>query len=84
MTHTPEVLETKEINDEQVAYRIRCCGDVTTDSWHTISVLCPTTEDPRTHEQQLEERKADVATKHEAKITWRAKQPSARPSTSST
>jgi hypothetical protein len=66
-THTPEIVETKELTDDQVAYLIRCCGDPSTDSWHTISVLCPN------HEEQLVDRKATVAAKHEAKVAWRQK-----------
>lgn len=77
MSHTAEIVEVKELNDEQVGYRIRCCADDISDSWHSISVLCPTAEDPRTHQQQLEECKARVSVKHEAKIQWRAAQSAA-------
>jgi hypothetical protein len=65
MTHTPEVIETKECNDEQVSYLIRCCGDPMTDSWHTFSVAVLNIE------EQLVDRKNGVATKHEAKLAWR-------------
>jgi hypothetical protein len=83
MTHTPEVIETRELNDEQVGYRIRCCGDATTESWNTISVMVPSQQEPRTHDEILTAVKADVAARHEAKLQWRAKQPSATPPASS-
>lgn len=75
MTHTPKVVETKELNDEQVSYRLRCCDDPTSDSWHTMSVLPPKDEkdDKRTHEQQLDELKVIVGDKHAAKVAWREK-----------
>jgi hypothetical protein len=73
MIHTPIIIDTKELSDEQVSYCIRCCGDPSTDSWHMISILCPTKDDPRTHEEQLFEIAANVAAKHEAKVSWRLK-----------
>jgi hypothetical protein len=74
MSHTIEIIDTKELSDEHVAYLFRCCGDPTTDSWHTISVLHePTKEDPRTHDEVLEEMKTKHAAKHEAKVAWRKK-----------
>src|SRR5229473_7241062 len=69
MTHTPEVVETKELNDEQVAYRLRCCGDPLSDSWHTMMALSFPD-----HEGSLGEIKTQVAARHEAKIAWREAQ----------
>lgn len=66
MKHDPGVVEVKEINDEQVAYRIRCCGEASTDSWHTMSVH----ED---HADLLNAAKARVQKTHEAKMQWRKK-----------
>jgi len=37
-THTAAIQEAKQLSDGQVAVRIRCCGDATTDSWHTITL----------------------------------------------
>ncbi len=68
MAHTPEIVETKEHSDEQVGYRIRCCGDPTTDSWHTFTILDANID------LQLVDRKATVAARHAAKVAWRAAQ----------
>lgn len=74
MSHAIEIVETKELSDELVSYKLRCCGDPTTDACHTISVLHePTKEDPRTHDEVLEEMKVKHAAKHEAKVAWRKK-----------
>src|SRR5260221_10028271 len=68
MAHTPEIVETNEHSDEQVGYRIRCCGDPTTDSWHEFTILDDNID------QQLVDRKATVAARHAAKVAWRAAQ----------
>lgn len=62
--HTSSVVETKELSDELVAYRVRCCDDPTTDSWHTASVLIDHSESLKAHCQQVEAR-------HERKRLWR-------------
>jgi len=67
MTHTPEVVETKQINNEHVAYRIVCCNDPHESTWHTISVLIAD------HETELEARKAEITARHEAMVVWRRK-----------
>ena len=67
MTHTPAVVETKQITNEHVAYRIVCCGDEHESTWHTISVLAPD------HDAILTERKAEITARHEAMVQWRAK-----------
>ena len=36
--HTPQIIQVKELNDENIAYLVRCCSDPKTDSWITISV----------------------------------------------
>ncbi len=73
--HTPEVLETGENSDEIVFYRIRCCGDDTTDCLIEITLFNAATKDaPSTWSQELNDKLTAVATKHEAKLAWRMKQ----------
>lgn len=38
MEHKTEVIEVQHLADTMVAVRLRCCGDATTDSVHTIEV----------------------------------------------
>jgi hypothetical protein len=38
MPHIVKVVEQKELNDEHVGYRFRCCDDASTDSWCTVSL----------------------------------------------
>lgn len=65
--HDAIVVETKEVNDGMVAYRIRCCDEEMTDSWHTVSVIASDLE------QSLEDAKQRVAALHDAKVQWRQK-----------
>ena len=65
--HKAEVVEVKELSDGQVAYRVRCCREEMTDSWHTSAVDAPNLY------AELEAHKVRVATLHEAKIQWRKK-----------
>ena len=37
-THASKLIGRKKLTDGQFAVLIRCCGDQTTDSWHTLSV----------------------------------------------
>lgn len=67
MAHDTQIVEVKEVNDEQVAYKIRCCGEEATDSWHTASVHAAD------HEASLEAAKQRVQKTHEAKQAWRKK-----------
>ena len=67
MAHDIQIVEIKEVGDELVAYRIRCCGEDMTDSWHTVSVHA------LDHEQSLEVAKYRVQKTHEAKVAWRKK-----------
>lgn len=67
MAHDTQIVDVKEVNDEQVAYRIRCCGEEATDSWHTVSVHAAD------HEASLEAAKQRVQKTHEAKVQWRKK-----------
>ena len=79
MTCKAEVIESKQVNNEMVSYRIVCCGEKCSekckpsahqceDSWHTLSV---TIED---HASRLELRKAEVEARHTKMKSWRAKQ----------
>ena len=65
--HTTEIVETKELNDEEVSYRVRCCGDPKTDSWHTASVMFDHSESLSNHHQQVRNR-------HERMQAWRNSQ----------
>ena len=38
MAHTTEIVEFKKISNGQFSYLIRCCGDQSTDHWHTLGV----------------------------------------------
>jgi hypothetical protein len=67
MAHNTEVVEVVELGDEIVAYRVRCCGEKLTDSWHSASVVAPDLE------QSLQSHKDRVAALHEAKLLWREK-----------
>jgi hypothetical protein len=76
--HTSKIVETKQINNETVAYRIVCCdaacssscspsNHVCEDTWHTVSTSVPD------HDALLEQHKKDAETRHEAIIQWRLK-----------
>lgn len=65
--HDTVVVEVKELSDELIAYRIRCCDEPMTDSWHSVSVLSSNLD------QSLEDAKQRVAALHEAKVQWRQK-----------
>lgn len=38
MEHKTEVIDVQHLADTMIAVRLRCCGDETTDSVHTIEV----------------------------------------------
>lgn len=87
MSHDVQVIEKKQITNEFVAYRLVCCGEqcchggcrdadhtcctadahTCEDSWHTVSIH---RDD---HESYLEERKAEVAARHDKMSAWREK-----------
>ena len=69
MAHTLEIIETKELSDTFVSYKICCCGDSVHSSWHTISVTV------LDHTADIEAAKKKVSDLHEAKLQWRAKNP---------
>jgi hypothetical protein len=37
--HISVVVEAKQVSNECISFRMRCCDDPSTDSWHTISVM---------------------------------------------
>jgi hypothetical protein len=41
--HISVVVEVTQVSNECISFRMRCCNDPSTDSWHTISVM---TTDP--------------------------------------
>jgi hypothetical protein len=69
MTHTPKVIEAKQLNNEYVSYCVQCCGDALETTWHTMHVAAPD------HEGQLATIKADVTARHELMLQWRANHP---------
>ncbi len=44
MEHKTEVVEVQHVSDTMIAVRLRCCGDESTDSVHTIEVSGEHTE----------------------------------------
>lgn len=54
--HTTEVVITQKLNNGQIAFCIRCCGDPSTDHWHTMAASVA--GDP-------EQRKASVDAQHD-------------------
>lgn len=63
MAHVSKVVEVREINDEYVAYRLQCCGEAMTDSWHTLAVTVGDAD----HDTFLATKLEEVAAKHAAK-----------------
>jgi len=66
MEHVSKIIEKKKLSDGQIAVLIRCCEDVTTDSWHTLTLTTDTAPDDVT--AWLVERKANVQTQHAASL----------------
>lgn len=44
MTHAAKQIHIKELSDGAIAVHMRCCGDESTDQWHTLYVKPETTE----------------------------------------
>lgn len=68
--HVAVVMETKQVSDQEIAVRLRCCSDPTTDSWHTIKVLKDTT--PTNVQAWTADRTAHVQDCHAAVVTAQA------------
>lgn len=64
MSHITELIEYKQVADELHAVLIRCCGDTSTDSWHTMhsSVV----NDERARLDSMLKAHIRVATSHKA------------------
>jgi len=62
MSHSTEIIEYKKLSNGQFAVRIRCCGNESTDHWHTMVFL----HDPVERAANLEKIKQLVADQHEA------------------
>lgn len=67
MEHQVQVVEVKELSDELVSYRLRCCDDELSDSWHTMSVHV------LDHDESLGARMQEIAARHQRKHAWREK-----------
>jgi hypothetical protein len=76
MDHNPIVVDVKQVNNEQVAYRIVCCGaacgdactpsnHVCEDSWHTMHVAEPD------HDAKIKFLMKEIASRHEQITKWR-------------
>lgn len=77
--HEPKIVERRQVSNELVAYRLVCCGEECSvercvdgahtceDTWHTFNVSDPGID------AKLEDRKSEVAQRHAAIISWRAK-----------
>ena len=63
MDHTTEVVETKQVADSMIAVKIRCCGDASTDSWHSLETSSQQTDEER--QAWLDERLLQVQATHE-------------------
>jgi len=62
MAHTTEIINVQHLADTQVAVTLRCCGDATTDSAHTIDVNVDQTDADR--QAWLDERHTHVQGLH--------------------
>lgn len=79
MEHKPKVVETKQISNEFVSYRIVCCDEACSrerctpqahqceESVHTISINADN------HDALLQEQMDIIATRHEKMHNWRSK-----------
>lgn len=67
-THTITKVNAKELNDQQVSFQFRCCGDTTTDSWCTLD-LALTAEQCN---EAVTLHKTKMANQHEQKLQFRA------------
>jgi len=85
MEHEVTIVETKEINDEQVAYRTVCCGlqcslrggdpelGCTPDSHKCHDSWITTVAGDADHDKALEDHMAAVSDRHERKLQWKDK-----------
>lgn len=62
---TPKIIDTKQINNEYVAYCIQVDNDPFEISWHTLHILSPD------HAAQLAAISTDIITRYTAMLQWR-------------
>jgi len=63
MSHQTEVVGYKKLSNGQVSVCIRCCGQESTDSWH--SMLVAVAGDPAKRQASIDEARTRVAEEHE-------------------
>lgn len=66
MPHATEIVEVKKLSNGQVAAKIRCCGDASTDHWHTMAVQVAS--DPDSRKASIDPVRQFVADQHEHAI----------------
>ena len=83
MAHEVTIIETRELNDEQVAYRTVCCGlqcslrggdpslGCRPDSHKCHDSWHTTTVGCADHDEKLDEHMKAVADRHEKKLRWK-------------
>lgn len=64
--HTTEIVEFKKLSSGQMSALIRCCGNASTDHWHTMAV--EVAGDPTSRKASLGEARETIAIQHEAAI----------------
>lgn len=64
MTHTTEIVQYKKLSNGQFSYCVRCCGNQSTDSWHTLDF----SGDPAERARALDAARQRVASEHDAAV----------------
>lgn len=64
MTHLTEIVGYKKLSDEQFSVLIRCCGNASTDHWHTMTFVA----DQSQREINLNLERDKVAARHQAAV----------------
>jgi hypothetical protein len=65
--HKVQLIEKKPLSNGQLAYKLRCCNNESTDSWHTLTVTPGMTAEDISAE--VEEKKQLCSQQHSAMIT---------------
>ena len=63
MNHQTEIVGYKKINNGQFAVCLRCCGNPSTDSWHTMAAAVMAS--PKARKESIKNARARVAKEHE-------------------
>lgn len=66
MAHSTEIVEYKKLNDENVAFLIRCCGNASTDHWHGMHISVAA--DATRRKESLDRERQSTADRHELAI----------------